>query len=569
MADVTSTGDEMERKEAPAARASRSDLGRWTMVMASGTLVSRILGFVRTMLLVAALGVNAAGANAYDVANRIPNAMFALLAAGVLNSALVPQIVKAFGNADGKRIVDRIVTIGSVISAGAAAVLTIAAPIMVRVYSQDWSPELLALATGLAYWIIPQLFFYGLYTLLGQVLNAREQFGPFMWAPVLNNVIGIAGLVAYIAIYGKYVTGSEFVPSDWTPERIALLGGVATLGIAAQALILVIPLVRGGYRWKWRWSGPRGELTTLRRIVSWALAAVAVEQVGVALTTQVASAANPDGEAIGIAGNAAYTSALTVYLVPHSLVTVSILTALFTTMSRFYSQGDLAGLRSEISRGARLIGVFTVYATAMMLVIGPLVVRALLPTASNPEARSVTEVVWVLSLGLVPLGLSVLVKRVLFVMEDARSVFLIHIPMTLAWLAVAYGVQAFADPRWWAAGVAAGLVASNVVAVLVRGVTLHRRLGGIDARRTAVLHVKALIGAIPAVAAGAGLMVLGPDPEWFTELGGALTSVSSLGYGGLVAAAMALVYGTVLRLLRVEELEQVLRPLMRRLRRVR
>src|SRR5690606_9439237 len=122
---------------------------------------------------------------------------------------------------------------------------------------------------------------------------------------------------------------------DWTPGRIALVAGVATLGIVAQAAVLIPFMIKGGYRWQWVWRGPNGELTVAAKVASWALAAVLVEQVAVALTTKVASAAQaavPGDESI--AGVAAYDYALAIYLVPHSLVTVSIMTVLFTQMAR-------------------------------------------------------------------------------------------------------------------------------------------------------------------------------------------------------------------------------------------
>src|SRR5690606_35525031 len=118
---------------------------------------------------------------------------------------------------------------------------------------------------------------------------------------------------------------------DWSGPRIALVAGVATLGIAAQAAVLIPPMLRGGYRWRWVWRGPMGELSIAAKVASWALAAVLVEQVAVALTTRVASEAQarvPGDESI--ASVAAYDYALAIYLVPHSLVTVSIMTVLLT-----------------------------------------------------------------------------------------------------------------------------------------------------------------------------------------------------------------------------------------------
>lgn len=549
-----------------------ASMARSSAIMASGTAVSRILGFARNMLLVAAIGVNAGAANAYEVANKIPNALFAILAAGVLNAVLVPQIVKAFQRADGKRTVDRILTLGGVFSLGVTAVFMVAAGLLVRLYSDNFSPDQLALATALALWCIPQLFFYGIYTLLGQVLNARGQYGPFMWAPVLNNIIGIVGLAVYLAIFGRYTLapGDEIgavLTEPWTPGRIALLAGVATLGIAAQALILVWPMLKGGYRWRWAWRGPKGELSTIRRVAAWALAAVMLEQVGVMLTSRVATAANIDE--LGnldpsIAGNAAYFQALMLYLVPHSLITVSIITVLFTTMSKMAVLDDMAGLRAEVSRGLRVIGVFTVYASVALIVLAPFVARVAMPTASAVEVISVAEILVAMSIGLVPLGAMVLMKRVFFVLEDARSIFFIHIPMTIAWVGIAYAGQEFLDPRWHVVAVGLGLAASNYVAVLFRMKRLRRQLGGIDGRRVGVMYAKSLLAAGVAGGIGALMVWRAPGVEELTGIEGV---VFAFGLVCGIGALMAVVYGTVLRLLRVEELRDVVTPVLTKLRR--
>ena len=538
----------------------RRSLGRSTLIMASGTATSRALGMVRNALLILAIGINAPAANAHDIANKLPNAMFAILAAGVLNAALVPQIVKAFHRRGGERTVDRILTVGGVVTLLATVVLTLTAQVWVEIYTDGWEPEMVALATAFAYWCIPQLFFYGLYTLLGEVLNAREQFGPFMWAPALNNVVSIAGLLAFLAIFNPYDESNVLAPSDWTPQMIALVGGVATLGVASQALVLIFPLVRGGYRWQWRWNGPQGELTTVGRIAGWALAAVLVEQVAVVLVTQVASAANPDGLDPAIAGNAAYFYAMSLYLLPHSLVTVSIATALFTSMARHATAGDTAGLRADLSRGLRNAGVFTVFATIAMIVVAPYLVRVIAPAATPPVVTSVSWVLVAMLLGLVPLGATVLFKRMYFVLEDARAIFYMHIPMAIAWVAVAYGAKAFTDPRWWTVGVGLGLAASNWVGLILRAGGMRRRLHGLDGRRVLTVHGKALLAAV--VAGGAGWLALRLAPP-ASELSGAGSWAVAVAVVAVVGIVMTAAYAAGLWVLRVTEARDAARPLLR------
>ncbi len=497
-----------------------TSLRRNTAIMAAGTATSRALGLVRTALLAAAIGVNAGAASAFDVANKLPGVLLTLLASGVLNAVLVPQVVRAMARKDGKQTVDRIVTLGTVAMLAITALLTAAAPLFILAYTSKFTPELTALTVAFALWTIPQLFFYGLYTLLGQILNARSRFGPFMWAPAANNLVAIAGLVAFLLLFGPYAipaAGEDPVglAGDWGPGKIAVLAGVATLGIVVQALVLIVPLRRSGYRWRWKWSGPKGELDGIKRVAGWALAAVLLEQVGIAVVTRVASSAFVvGGGSPDVATNTALTNALMLYFLPHSLVTVSIVTALFTGMSRLAAAGDLAGLRAELSRGLRTIGVFTVFATAALVVLAPLAVRVTLPSTPDVVVTSVAHVVVALAFGLAPLGAMILVKQAYLALEDARSLLLDSDPHDR-------------DPHrrrpdrpgrsstctGGSSPPGAGMALSYAVSTALRLVGLRRRLSGLDGRRVASTHVRAVAAALPAAAAGVLLVRVIPDPR--------------------------------------------------------
>ncbi len=569
--------------EATTPASSRSSsVGRHTAVMAAGTLVSRLLGMVRSMLLVAAIGLTGSiAAESYSVANKLPNVMFAVLAAGVLNSVLVPQIVKSF-HAGRERTVHRILTLGAVGILAVTIVLTLMAGVWVRVYSEGWGPDQTALATAFAFWCIPQLFFYGLYTLFGQVLNAREQFGWFMWAPVINNVVAIAGLAVYLVLFGSYkfdeMASVQAIVGEWTTPKILLVAAVATVGIAAQALILIPPMIKGGYRWRWVWRGPKGELSVVAKVASWALGAVLVEQVGVALISRIATAAQKVAEGVAsatgtvtqadpsIAGIAANDFALVIFFVPHSLVSISLMTVLFTQMSRHAAAGSLVRLREVMSEGVRNVGVFTMFAGAAMAVASPHLVRVIAFSVSPESVRAVTWILAMMSLGLVPLGASVMMKQAYFALEDARAVFLFHIPMTLAWLAVAYSVKATMDPVWWVRGVALGMVVSNIVAVALRLWGLNRRLGGVDLKRIAVTHAKAAVAATLSAGVGVAIVIVGPH-SW--NQAGISAVLTSAGMSAVVAIAMVAVYGVASRFLRIEETLAVVHAVTRRVRRVR
>ncbi|WP_062528049.1 murein biosynthesis integral membrane protein MurJ [Demequina rhizosphaerae] len=541
-------------------------LGRNTLVMASGTLVSRGLGFIRNAMLVAAIGVTGIAANSYDVANKIPNTLYAIVAAGVLNAVLVPQIVRAFRRPDGKRTVDRIVTLGVFGSLGITLLFTLAAPIFVNVYTQGWDAPQRDLAIAFAFWCIPQLFFYSTYTILGQVLNAREQFGPYMWAPVLNNVVSIVGLAAFLAMYGGYSPQIDD-PGWWTVLPTWLIAGTATLGIAAQALVLIWPLARGGYRWSPVWRGPKGELSGVTTVAGWALGAVLLDQVGVIVATRIASEAGAVGSDLGdaaIAGNAAYFNAMMLYLLPHSLIIVSLITALATTMSRHAAAKDTESLRLTVVRGMRIVTVFGLWSTAVLFALAPAIVRIALPTVPTDEAMSVAYVLMALSLGSVPLALLGVFKNVFFALEDAKAVFSIQIPVTIAWVGGMLALQQALDPYWWTAGVGLALSLSNIAGVAMRGIGVRNRVGTLELGAYAWLAGRSLLAA--GLAGGVGWSLLRFIPE--TDLDDRMQALGvAIGALAVLIPLMGLLYWAVLRVLRVPEASELAAPLTRRLRR--
>ena len=212
--------------------AAPGGMGRASAILAAGTIVSRVLGFVRTIVLAAAIGTFAAG-DTFAIGNQLPNNIYALVAGGVLSAVLVPQIVRAAAHHDGgQQFINRVVTLGIMVFAVVTLAATLAAPALVALYAQSsssgrgFTPEALALATAFAYWCLPQIFFYALYSLLSEVLNARRVFGPFTWAPVLNNVVSIAGLVLFMALFGTAAANSAV--ADWDAGKVAVLGAITT-----------------------------------------------------------------------------------------------------------------------------------------------------------------------------------------------------------------------------------------------------------------------------------------------------------------------------------------------------
>jgi putative peptidoglycan lipid II flippase len=532
--------------------------------MAGGTTISRVLGFARSVILAAAIGVTTNAADAFGVANQLPNNVYAIIVGGLLNAVLVPQIVKARSNKDGgKGYIDRLLTLIITVFFVITLAATLAAPFLVSIYTTGWSDQQLALATAFAYWCLPQLFFYGLYSILGEVLNARSAFGPYMWAPVLNNVVSLIGLAAFVILFGADPTGARAIES-WGPAQITLLAGTATAGVASQALILLFAWKRIGMKlnlnFKWRGFGLRPAL----KAASWSLGMVVVTQIGGLVQTIVASSAvsgrssNP-----AIASVAAAAIAWLIFMLPHSVATVSIATSYFTRMSKHAHENRIDLLKNDLAAGLRAISVISVFATFALIVLAYPVSRVFVGEFAATAALG--NVLIALMFGLVPFSFVFMMQRAFFSLEDTRTPFWFTVVQISMHVAGALTIAATVP----AAQIVVALSALTSVTILVQAVIaytlLSRRIGSLAEHRITQATTQFLISGFLAATVG-----------WFVlQLFGGLTEnafavdtvISSVLTIGIVGFVMLAVYIVALRLLRVQEVDTVLAALKGILRR--
>ena len=536
-------------------------LGRSSVILASGTVVSRVLGFISAIILARTLGTVGAGADTFALANQLPNNIYAIVAGGVLSAVLVPHIVKAGLDKDGgQSFVNKIVTLGFVIFLAVAILATLLAPALVALYSQSggeggrgFSPEEIALAVAFAYWCLPQVLFYALYSLLSEVLNARKVFGPFTWAPALNNIVAMAGLVAFSILFPGVNTADALV---WTPAMVTVLAGSATSGVAAQALILFLFWRRAGltFRADFRWRGVG--LGRTGRAVSWMFGMILVAQIAGVVQANVASlAAGGDAPSLAI-----LRFSWLIFMLPHSVVAVSLATAYFTRMSTHARDGDLSAVRSDFMESVSRIGFFMVLASAGLIVVSLPFARQF---GGEPESiRAMALVIALYSLGLVAFSVLFVVQRVFYALEDTRTPFFLQVVQATLFVSLALAVATLPVGQ-----IAWGLALSASIAggfqTLVAIVVLRRKLGGLSLKPLLVNFAKFSLAALPASAAGLGLLL-----GWGGTDGGAYLSESALWSGvvmGGITLVMVLVYGAVLLLLRSEDARAVLDPVVRRL----
>ncbi|WP_215522251.1 lipid II flippase MurJ [Varibaculum prostatecancerukia] len=447
------------------------NVARASGIMVAGTMMSRLLGFVRAALLIALIG--SLGANdAFQAANNLPNIIYNLLASSILSAVLVPQIVRALQRKNSNEFINRLLTLFTTGLLLLTLVCVALAPLFVTLFAAKLDPGWKQLAITFSYWSLPQIFFYGLYSLWGQFLNAKGSFGPYMWAPVVNNVVGIAGIFVFWRVLGTE-TDWAHDPSVWTGEPIMLLAGISTLGIVVQALILLIPLRRTGFKMRLVW-GIRGYgLGEVSRTAMWAFSALCVAQLGFLALSNVAAAANGFAvkHQVTIATTTAYNTAYTVYMIPQSMIVTSVVTALFTSMSAMVAVGQISKLRKQFLTTQQGVSLITVLCSALIVVLALPIMQVIMPTTPSASVITFAQVLAVMALGIPFLGAFNLSQRLLLAFADARSTFLVQIPMTICTL-VACGLTVLLLPaKYWVIGAAAGEQLSYVFGA---GLTLWR-----------------------------------------------------------------------------------------------
>ncbi|MEP6696673.1 MAG: lipid II flippase MurJ, partial [Pseudonocardiales bacterium] len=293
-------------------------IGRAGRAMAVGTIASRGTGFVRSLVLVAVLGVQLVP-DAYNAANTLPNMVYELLLGGILTSVFVPLIVKSQRqDADGgEAYTQRLLTLTVVVLGAATVVAVLVAPLLIALQGFDSGDRAEHdLAVTLARLLLPEILFYGIGASLAAVLNSRGHFAAPMWAPVVNNLVTIATCVVFLALPGP----ARLTPETITTAQVLVLGIGTTMGIVVQAAVLWPALRRAGFRWCWRWDLGHARLGEAGRLAGWMLAYVAISQVGVVVVQRLAILVHHNHPRVP--GLTVLVNASLLFMLPHGIVAV-------------------------------------------------------------------------------------------------------------------------------------------------------------------------------------------------------------------------------------------------------
>jgi putative peptidoglycan lipid II flippase len=532
-------------------------------MMALGTVVSRATGLIRDMAMTAALGLGIV-ADIFTLGNTIPNTVYVLTVGGAMNAVFVPQLVRRMRDDPdgGAGFADRLITVTGVALILLTGVSLLLAPWLTQIYaSPEYSDEQLSLAVAFARFCLPQVFFYGLFTLLSQVLNARGRFGPPMYAPIANNVVAIGVFLTFLVVAGPTAVEGGTL----TPEQTAWLGLGSTVAVAAQALILVPFLRATGYHWRARFDWRGWGLGKTGGLALWTLGLLAANQVSFIVHSRLATTANVLAEAEGLAaaGITTYQKAYLIFFLPHSIVTVSLVTALLPGLSRVAHANQLGKVSTALTDTIRTVTALVVPITAILMPLAPIVASLLFGygAAGRDAAFQIGFTVIGMLIGLVPFSIYFILLRGWYSLEDTKTPFFLSLVLNGINVALSIGLF-YAVPTQLkvpALGLAFGV--TYWLMMLVSWPVLGRRLGGMATRSTWGAVLRMLVAGLLAGATTwltfAALTVLqgGLWNEWWQRLG----TIAVAGTLGLLAYLLAA------RALRIREIAHAIGLVRRRL----
>ncbi|RRO13842.1 murein biosynthesis integral membrane protein MurJ [Saccharopolyspora rhizosphaerae] len=520
--------------------------------MAIATLISRITGFLWKLLLAFAVGFGVIN-DSFNVSNTLPNSIFELLIGGVLTSVVVPVLVRSQkADADGgQRFVQQMMTLAVVVLGIGTAIAVLCAPLLTWIFVTESDTSNLDLVNVLAYLLLPQIFFYGLSALAGAVLQSKQIFSPPAWAPVVNNLVVIFTIGAYMLLPGEM----SLNPVSMTDAHVLVLGVGVTLGVVSQAAIQVPALRSTGFRFRWRW-GWDSRLSEFGGLALWMLAYVAVSQIGLIALSRVAFTGDEGGWST-------YNYVWMLLQLPYGVIGFSIMTAILPRMSAAAADEDYAKVIDDLSLGSRLSTVTLMPVSAVMTALGvPLALSLFALRGETGSATTLGLALAVSAFGVLPYALTMMQMRTFNALSDARTPTLIMVVMTVAKVLLAIVVAAVLPPDQIVFGLTFVNSFTFVVGWLVGEAWLRHRLGPLGSRRFLVTLGKSTLASVVGGFAAWGV-ALGVD-ALVPGSAGAGTGWLQLLFGS--AVGFAVIFGSM-SMLRVAELQPAIGRLTGLLRR--
>jgi putative peptidoglycan lipid II flippase len=549
------TSEPLTPETTPASRDTRDSLVRHAAVMTAGTALSRLTGFLRLSAMTAALGVTVSSLGSiYTVANLTPNIVYELILGGILTSVFVPVFVDRLetrGLEDAREVANTLITLvlGLLIVVAALSALFAEQIIGLYLVASDRPDRRAEIELGVFFlrWFMPQIVFYGVGAVAIGLLQAHRRFAPPMFAPILNNLVAIGTFVAYAAVRGDRPPRVVGI----TPAEKTILGAGTTLGVVVMTAALWPSLRSLGYRIRLRFGWRHEAVRRLVRLAGWVALYVGANQLAyvVVIILNNRFAAGPQ----------IYTTAYTVFQLPHAIFAVSIFTALLPGMSERWATGDPAGVRAFAARGLRDTAVITLPAALGLIALAEPIVRLLFEhgAAQPADTVEIARALQGFAAGLLFFSAFQLLTRTFYSMQDTRTPALVNVGGAI--VNVAAALLYIGPLDLGLRGMALAHATSYLVAATLLFFLLRARLGALDERAIGRTLGKAALAAV--LSAGAALAVvtawrLSSDPPILLQ---AARLCVAIGAGMLVFLASALI-------LRVEEVDDLRRAFLRRFR---
>ncbi|MST33318.1 murein biosynthesis integral membrane protein MurJ, partial [Acidimicrobiaceae bacterium USS-CC1] len=533
----------------PAVARRRRSLGADTSVLAAGTLLSRLTGFLRVMVVIYLLGVGHL-ADAYNFANAVPNTLYDLLLGGVLAATLIPLFVdelRAEGSGRGDGGIQAVLGVIAVALVGFSLLLWLLAPEVAHFYLLLSSSRLkgaeLSVATRLLQLFAPQIFFLGAIVVSEALLQARRRFAAAAFSPVANNLIAIAALLA-TGLVARHLSVGAFAHGR---TGLLVLGVGTTVGYMVQFLVQVPAMVRAGV-WRWpRWAPRHPAVRRMLGLSSWLIGVVVANQIAYNLVAVIALRHK--------GGFTVYTAAFQFFQLPYALFAVSIASAIMPDLAERWSDRDHVAFLRRVILGVRTIFAVLVPAAVGYAIVARPVIQLLAHhgAVSANETEPIGTTLLAFAVCLPGFSLYLPLVRALQAMKNTRAMFFVYALENGLTVALAFPL----DRALGVPGLALAWAAPYTLASIAVVVYLHRHvgnLGGVFTGRTLVRVTLATAAmAVVMGVVGRALPHHGGDPVLAARL------VAEILGGGVTFAAMA-------RLLGISELEVVLGPVLRRLR---
>ncbi len=437
----------LPRGPAPRRRAGRPELTDAAVVsrswgMAFATLISRLTGFTRIVLLATILG--AALSSAFSVANQLPNLIAALVLEATFTAIFVPVLARAERDDPdgGTDFVRRLVTLSTALLVVVTVLSVAAAPWLVGLMLGRDPLVNRPLTTAFAYLLLPQVIFYGLSSVFMAILNTRNVFGPPAWAPVINNVVAIVTLGLYVLVPGELSVD----PVEMGNAKLLVLGIGTTLGVCAQTVVLLVAIRQERISLRPLW-GIDDRLKKFGAMAAAMVLYVLISQIGLIVGNQIASTAAASGPAI-------YNYTWLVLMLPFGMIGVTVLTVVMPRLSRNAAAENVPAVLADLSLATRLTMVTLIPIVAMMTVGGPAIGSALFAYGNFGEvdAGYLGMAITLSAFTLIPYALVLLQLRVFYAREQPWTPILLIVIITVVKITGSLAAPHLTDDRELVAG---------------------------------------------------------------------------------------------------------------------